>query len=178
MLQSRDKFKAGATSLEVIRNPQKYLDDHEAFELFELEEQIKRGGKDKFRFDLKYRNKQTEGTILFVDTKNYESLSGIFSGKNLDQLKAYFREITDFSQLRIVQQKRGSGMTIESFQVFLRKALLKETEAIYKSNEALFNAILDSSGDLVVFDQTSLKLYVESSEFLKGPICKILRLSD
>ena len=105
MLQSRDKFKVGATSLEVIRNPQKYLDDHEAFELFELEDQIKRGGKDKFRFDLKYQHKQNKGKIFFVDTKNYESLSGIFSGKNLDQLKAYFRESRNFRNFGLCSRK-------------------------------------------------------------------------
>ena len=139
MLQSRDKFKAGGTSLEVIRNPQKYLENHEAFELFELEDQITRGGKDKFRFDLKYRHKQTEGVVIFVDTKNYESLSSIFSNGNLDQLKAYFREITDFSQLRIVQQKRG-GMTIEGFKNNYQKMLKINASSFYNTNQSLFTS--------------------------------------
>jgi len=140
MLHTRDNCKARATSLEVIRNPQKYLDDHEAFELFELEEQIKRGGTDKFRFDLKYRHKVTVGTIIFVDTENYESLSGIFSGRNLDQLKAYFREITDFSQLRIVQQKRGA-MDLKGFKAVLQSAVLKDPVGVFNSNQALFRSI-------------------------------------
>jgi len=176
MLQSRDKFKAGATSLEVIRNPQKYLDDHEAFELFELEEQIKRGGKDKFRFDLKYRNKQTEGTILFVDTKNYESLSGIFSGKGLDQLKAYFREITDFSQLRIVQQKRGRGMTLEGFREVFLEVLKKNSSEIFAENPNLFAKLRLKDGTTVstidLFDE-----FLENAD-LSNQISSIVRLTE
>jgi len=177
MLQSRDKFKVGATSLEVIRNPQKYLDDHEAFELFELEDQIKRGGKDKFRFDLKYQHKQNKGKIFFVDTKNYESLSGIFSGKNLDQLKAYFREITEFSQLRIVQQKRGVHMTLESFAEVLRSAMKKDPNGFYSSNPNLFNS-LRINGRAIIGDVEDFELFLTSADFTGSSLAKILTFTQ
>ena len=121
-----DKLKAGGTSLEVIRNPAKYIDFNKS-SLKELEGLISEVGADKFRFDLKFST-NNGSVIIFVDTKNYDDLTQIF--KNIEQVKAYLREINDFSQLRIVQQGRP-GMTLEAFKLEWKKALISNNYEVF-----------------------------------------------
>ena len=116
MMQTKDKFKAGATTLEVVRHPEKYISAKYSSNLsnLELEDLISHAaGSGNFRFDAKWRvmDPQKPGYIqIFVDTKNYSRASNMFG--DLGQIKAYLREIDSFDQLYIIQQG-GRGVTRE-----------------------------------------------------------------
>lgn len=133
MLQTEHKFKAGATTLEVIRHPEKYISAKYSRRLsdLELEDLISHAaGSGNFRFDAKWRvmDPQKPGYIqIFVDTKNYSRASNMFG--DLGQFKAYLREIDSFDQLYIIQQG-GRGVTREQIINRLRKELLKPENLI------------------------------------------------
>ena len=133
MLQTEHKFKAGATTLEVIRHPEKYISAKYSKRLsdLELEDLISHAaGSGNFRFDAKWRvmDPQKPGYIqIFVDTKNYSRASNMFG--DLGQFKAYLREIDSFDQLYIIQQG-GRGVTREQIINRLRKELLKPENLI------------------------------------------------
>ena len=58
MMQTKDKFKAGATTLEVVRHPEKYISAKYSSNLsnLELEDLISHAaGSGNFRFDAKWR---------------------------------------------------------------------------------------------------------------------------
>lgn len=113
-MEGEAKFKAGATSLEVIRNPQKYIPKYSAtFSNMELEDVIAHADDaGEFRFDIKWeaKNQDNDRIYIFVDTKNYSRASNMF--EDLGQFKAYLRDIASFDQLYIIQQ--GNRMR-ESF---------------------------------------------------------------
>ena len=100
LMQSRDKFKAGATTLEVIHNAQKYIPSkyYNTLSDLQLEDLIAYADDaGDFRFDIKWStlNPKTKKSIsVFVDTKNYSSASNMF--KDLGQFKAYIRNIDSF----------------------------------------------------------------------------------
>ena len=129
MLESSDKFKAAATTLEVVKNPQKYISIKNLTNL-ELEDLISTAeGAGKYRFDIKWSAKIYDNNgigakvSIFVDTKNYSSASNMF--KDLKQFKAYLREINDFDQLYIIQQG-GRGVTREQIINRLKNVLNKD----------------------------------------------------
>ena len=102
LMQTKDKFKAGATTLEVIRHPEKYISAKYSKRLsdLELEDLISHAaGSGNFRFDAKWKIKNQDGkkVDIFVDTKNYSRASNMFG--DLGQFKAYLREIDSFDQL-------------------------------------------------------------------------------
>ncbi|EKX91991.1 hypothetical protein, partial [Alloprevotella sp. oral taxon 473] len=71
MMQTKDKFKAGATTLEVIRHPEKYISAKYSRRLsdLELEDLISHAaGSGNFRFDAKWKikNQDGEGIYIFV----------------------------------------------------------------------------------------------------------------
>ena len=133
MLQTEHKFKAGATTLEVIRHPEKYISAKYSRRLSDLELEgliSHAAGSGNFRFDAKWRvmDPQKPGYIqIFVDTKNYSRASNMFG--DLGQFKAYLREIDSFDQLYIIQQG-GRGVTREQIINRLRKELLKPENLI------------------------------------------------
>ena len=133
LMQTKDKFKAGATTLEVVRHPEKYISAKYSSNLsnLELEDLISHAaGSGNFRFDAKWRvmDPQKPGYIqIFVDTKNYSRASNMFG--DLGQFKAYLREIDSFDQLYIIQQG-GRGVTREQIINRLRKELLKPENLI------------------------------------------------
>ena len=106
LMQTEHKFKAGVTTLEVVRHPEKYISTKYSSNLsnLELEDLISHAaGSGNFRFDAKWSSKITttagaqQRIDVFIDTKNYTSASRMF--KDLGQFKAYLREIDSFGQL-------------------------------------------------------------------------------
>ena len=116
LMQPEHKFKAGATTLEVVRHLEKYISTKYSKRLSELELEgliSHAAGSGNFRFDAKWRviEAQKPGYVqIFVDTKNYSRASNMF--RDLGQFKAYLREIDSFDKLYIIQQG-GRGVTRE-----------------------------------------------------------------
>ena len=157
----------------MIRNPQKYVPDYK--QLSELEDVISTSGNGNFRFDLKFTSKS--GHDILVDTKNHNRLSQVFAGEgSMKQLKAYFAAITEFSQLRIVQQKRGSGMTLEGFRGVFLEVLKKNSSEIFAENPNLFAKLRLKDGTTVstidLFDE-----FLENAD-LSNQISSIVRLTE
>ena len=151
LMQTKDKFKAGATTLEVIRHPEKYISAKYSKRLsdLELEDLISHAaGSGNFRFDAKWKIKNQDGkkVDIFVDTKNYSRASNIFG--DLGQFKAYLENIDSFDQLYIIQQG-GRGVTREQIINRLRKELLKpenliEVFKIIRSKPSLNRELLEN----------------------------------
>lgn len=136
LMQTKDKFKAGATTLEVIRHPEKYISAKYSKRLsdLELEDLISHAaGSGNFRFDAKWKIKNQDGkkVDIFVDTKNYSRASNIFG--DLGQFKAYLREIDSFDQLYIIQQG-GRGVTREQIIDQLERAIAKDAKSVFNAN--------------------------------------------
>ena len=142
MMQTTDKFKVGATTLEVIRHPEKYISAKYSSRLsdLELEDLISHtAGSGSFRFDVKWRVKgpQKPGYVqILIDTKNYARASNMFG--DLGQFKAYLREIDSFDQLYIIQQG-GRGITREQIVAQLERAIAKDAESVYITNQKIWN---------------------------------------
>ena len=136
MMQTKDKFKAGATTLEVVRHPEKYISAKYSKRLsdLELEDLISHAsGSGNFRFDAKWKikNQDGEGIYIFVDTKNYSRASNMFG--DLGQFKAYLREIDSFDKLYIIQQG-GRGVTREQIIAQLERAIAKDAKSVFNAN--------------------------------------------
>lgn len=145
LLQSKDKFKAGATTLEVIHNAQKYIPSkyYNTLKGLQLEDVIAHADDaGDFRFDIQWSalDPKTKKSIsVFVDTKNYSSASNMF--KDLGQFKAYLGVIDNFDNLYIIQQG-GRGITREQIINRLKNVLNKgknkdEVFEIVWNNETL-----------------------------------------
>ncbi|MBR8707044.1 hypothetical protein IX324_002860 [Bacteroides pyogenes] len=155
LLQSKDKFKAGTTTLEVIHNAQKYIPSkyYNTLSDLELEDLIAYADDaGDFRFDIKWKafdaNKKVD---IFVDTKNYSSASNMF--KDLGQFKAYIRNIDNFDQLYIIQQG-GREVTKEQIVAQLEKAIAKDAESVLFENRVIWQSLgINSSADLECFCQ-------------------------
>ena len=152
LMQTEHKFKAGVTTLEVVRHPEKYISTKYSSNLsnLELEDLISHAaGSGNFRFDAKWSSKITttagaqQRIDVFIDTKNYTSASRMF--KDLGQFKAYLREIDSFGQLYIIQQG-GRGVTREQIIAQLERAIAKDAESVFESNESLWRQFNISSG--------------------------------
>ena len=144
LLETGDKFKAGATSLEVIRNIKSYLPAkfHSTLQKLELEDLISYADEaGDFRFDIKWQAKtldkfnQEREISIFIDTKNYSKVGNMF--KDLGQYKAYLREIDNFDQLYIIQQG-GRGITKEDIIKRLESAIAKDAEAVFDAKKSLW----------------------------------------
>ena len=148
LMQSTDKFKAGATTLEVIHNAQKYIPSkyYNTLKDLQLEDVIAHADDaGDFRFDIQWSSKIITNTgdqqtvNIFVDTKNYSSASNMF--KDLGQFKAYLGVIDNFDNLYIIQQG-GRGVTREQIINRLKNVLNKgknkdEVFEIVWNNETL-----------------------------------------
>ena len=139
LLETGDKFKAGATSLEVIRNIKSYLPAkfHSTLQKLELEDLISYADEaGDFRFDIKWKafdvNKEVS---IFIDTKNYSTARNMF--QNLGQYKAYLREINNFDQLYIIQQG-GRGITRKQVIERLESAIAKDAEAVFDAKKSIW----------------------------------------
>jgi len=156
LLETGDKFKAGATSLEVIRNIKSYLPAkfHSTLQKLELEDLISYADEaGDFRFDIKWKafdvNKEVS---IFIDTKNYSKVVNMF--KDLGQYKAYLRAIDNFDQLYIIQQG-GRGITKEDIIKKLESAIAKDAEGVYYAKKSIWlNMGIESAEDLKDFAKT------------------------
>lgn len=116
--------QAGATTLEVIHNAQKYIPSkyYNTLKGIQLEDVIAHADDaGDFRFDIQWSalDPKTKKSIsVFVDTKNYSSASNMF--KQLGQFKAYLGAIDNFDNLYIIQQG-GRGVTREQIINRLKK---------------------------------------------------------
>ena len=166
MMQTKDKFKAGATTLEVIRHPQKYISAKYSKRLsdLELEDLISHAsGSGNFRFDAKWKikNQDGEGIYIFVDTKNYSRAINMF--RDLGQFKAYLREIDSFDKLYIIQQG-GRGVTREQIIDQLEQAIAKDAKSVYTTNQKIWNELgIESGADL--YEKCSTKKLSTSELF-------------
>ena len=139
LMQSTDKFKAGATTLEVIHNAQKYIPSkyYNTLKGLQLEDVIAHADDaGDFRFDIQWSalDPKTKKSIsVFVDTKNYSSASNMF--KDLGQFKAYLGAIDNFDNLYIIQQG-GRGVTREQIINRLKNVLNKG-----KNKDEIFEVI-------------------------------------
>ena len=137
--------QAGATTLEVIHNAQKYIPSkyYNTLKDLQLEDVIAHADDaGDFRFDIQWSalDPKTKKSIsVFVDTKNYSSASNMF--KDLGQFKAYLGTIDNFDNLYIIQQG-GRGVTREQIINRLKNVLNKgknkdEVFEIVWNNETL-----------------------------------------
>ena len=137
MMQTTDKFKAGATTLEVIRHPEKYVSpDIVKLSNIELEGRILSTAA--HRFDVKWMaivENYEQPINVYVDTKNYTSVSDMF--RDLGQFKAYLGEISSFEQLRIIQQARP-GMSEEKVIKQLERMIAKDARSVFDVNRELW----------------------------------------
>lgn len=172
-MQTSDKFKAGGTSLEVIKNPSKYIENVDDLE--DLEDLISSTPAidGEFRFDILFTAKDNGITYkVFVDTKNYSATSGIFA--DLTQIKAYMKEIKTFKEFRIIQQER-QGINLENMKKAFQTAISKDPKSFYKSNETLFNKIIFNNNKIEnVEDFTD---FVKSIEFKNSPLSDIIKIT-
>ena len=167
MMQTKDKFKAGATTLEVIRHPQEYISAKYSRRLsdLELEDLISHAaGSGNFRFDAKWRvmDPQKPGYIqIFVDTKNYSRASNMFP--DLGQFKAYLREIDSFDKLYIIQQG-GRGVKRKQIIEQLEQAIAKDAKSVYTTNQKIWNELgIENGADL--YEKCSTKKLSKSEQF-------------
>lgn len=167
MLQTEHKFKAGATTLEVIRHPEKYISAKYSKRLSDLELEgliSHAAGSGNFRFDAKWRvmNPQKPGYIqIFVDTKNYSRASNMFG--DLGQFKAYLREIDSFDKLYIIQQG-GRKVTREQIIAQLEQAIAKDAKSVYTTNQKIWNELGIKSVD-ELYKKCSTKKLPKSEQF-------------
>ena len=133
--------QAGATTLEVIHNAQKYIPSkyYNMLKGLQLEDVIAHADDaGDFRFDIQWSalDPKTKKSIsVFVDTKNYSTANNMF--KNLGQFKAYIRDIDNFDQLYIIQQG-GRGVTREQIIAQLERSIAKDAEGVYYANKQLW----------------------------------------
>jgi len=166
MMQTKDKFKAGATTLEVVRHPEKYISAKYSSNLsnLELEDLISHAaGSGNFRFDAKWKIKNQDGKEIhiFVDTKNYSRASNMFG--DLGQFKAYLREIDSFDQLYIIQQG-GRKVTREQIIAQLEQAIAKDAKSVYTTNQKIWNKLGIKSVD-ELYEKCSTKKLSKSERF-------------
>ena len=134
--------QAGATTLEVIHNAQKYIPSkyYNTLKDLQLEDVIAHADDaGDFRFDIQWNAKSSpnaggkQTVNIFVDTKNYSSASNMF--KDLGQFKAYLGAIDNFDNLYIIQQG-GRGVTREQIINRLKNVLNKG-----KNKDEIFEVI-------------------------------------
>ena len=165
MLQT--EHKAGATTLEVIRHPEKYISAKYSRRLsdLELEGLISHAASSgNFRFDAKWRviEAQKPGYIqIFVDTKNYSRASNMFG--DLGQFKAYLENIDSFDQLYIIQQG-GRKITREQIIAQLEQAIAKDAKSVYTTNQKIWNKLGIKSVD-ELYEKCSTKKLSKSELF-------------
>ena len=172
MLQTKDKFKAVATTLEVIRHPEKYISTKYSSNLsnLELEGLISHvAGSGNFRFDAKWSSKITttagaqQRIDVFIDTKNYASTSRMF--KNLGQFKAYLENIDSFDQLYIIQQG-GREVTRDQIIAQFERAIAKDAKSVYTTNQKFWNKLGIKRVD-ELYEKCSTKKLSKSEQFQK-----------
>ena len=174
LMQSTDKFKAGATTLEVIHNAQKYIPSkyYNTLKGLQLEDVIAHADDaGDSRFDIQWNAKSSpnaggkQTVNIFVDTKNYSSASNMF--KDLGQFKAYLGAIDNFDNLYIIQQG-GRGVTREQIIAQLERAIAKDAESVFRAKPQLWKNM-----DIDNFEE--LKRLCQEQKLSQGPEYELFR---
>jgi len=162
-MQSTDKFKAGATTLEVIHNVQKYIPSkfYNTLSDLQLEDLIAYADDaGDFRFDIKWKALDANKKVsIFIDSKNYSSASNMF--KDLGQFKAYLGAIDNFDNLYIIQQG-GRGVTREQIIAQLERAIAKDAKSVFRAKSELWKNM-----DIDNFEE--LKRLCQEQKLSQGP---------
>ena len=159
--------QAGATTLEVIHNAQKYIPSkyYNTLKGLQLEDFIAYADDaGDFRFDIKWQAKtmklgREEKISIFIDTKNYSSASNMF--KDLGQFKAYLSIIDNFDQLYIIQQG-GRGVTRQQIIAQLERAIAKDAKSVFRAKSELWENM-----DIDNFEE--LKRLCQEQKLSQGP---------
>lgn len=163
LMQSTDKFKAGATTLEVIHNVQKYIPSkfYNTLSDLQLEDLIAYADDaGDFRFDIKWKALDANKKVsIFIDSKNYSSASNMF--KDLGQFKAYLGAIDNFDNLYIIQQG-GRGVTREQIIAQLERAIAKDAKSVFRAKSELWKNM-----DIDNFEE--LKRLCQEQKLSQGP---------
>ena len=163
--------QAGATTLEVIHNAQKYIPSkyYNTLKGLQLEDVIAHADDaGDFRFDIQWSalDPKTKKSIsVFVDTKNYSSASNMF--KDLGQFKAYLGAIDNFDNLYIIQQG-GRGVTREQIIAQLERAIAKDAESVFETKPQLWK-------NMGIRDLEELKRLCSRQGLSKDPNCQPFR---
>ena len=164
LTQTSDKFKAGATTLEVVKNPASYIPSKFSLQKLELEDLISYADDaGDFRFDIKWKalNESGKEVSIFVDTKNYSQAGNMF--KDLRQFKAYLGSIDNFDQMYYIQQG-GRGVNQQQIINRLQSVIKGDVDGVYKSNESLWRNI--KIGDnYPIINKTTFEQFVQSNIF-------------
>lgn len=163
LMQSTDKFKASATTLEVIHNVQKYIPSkfYNTLSDLQLEDLIAYADDaGDFRFDIKWKALDANKKVsIFIDSKNYSSASNMF--KDLGQFKAYLGAIDNFDNLYIIQQG-GRGVTREQIIAQLERAIAKDAKSVFRAKSELWKNM-----DIDNFEE--LKRLCQEQKLSQGP---------
>ena len=160
--------QAGATTLEVIHNAQKYIPSkyYNTLKGLQLEDLIAHADDTgDFRFDIQWSSKIITNTgdqqtvNIFVDTKNYSSASNMF--KDLGQFKAYLGAINNFDNLYIIQQG-GRGVTRQQIIAQLERAIAKDAKSVFRAKSELWKNM-----DIDNFEE--LKRLCQEQKLSQGP---------
>ena len=165
--------QAGATTLEVIHNAQKYIPSkyYNTLKGLQLEDFIAYADDaGDFRFDIKWQAKtmklgKEEKISIFIDTKNYSTASNMF--KDLGQFKAYLGAIDNFDNLYIIQQG-GRGVTREQIIAQLERAIAKDAESVFETKPQLWK-------NMGIRDLEELKRLCSRQGLSKDPNCQPFR---
>ena len=139
MMQTTDKFKAGATTLKSSVIQRSIISQSNIGKLSNIELEGTISDVGKYRFDIKwtgYSKFRKMPISVYVDTKNYASVSDMF--RDLGQFKAYLGEISSFEQLRIIQQARP-GMSEEKIIKQLERMIAKDARSVFDVNRDLWH---------------------------------------
>ncbi|MBD1260318.1 hypothetical protein HZY62_06950 [Maribacter polysiphoniae] len=164
MMQSANKFKAAATSLEVITNPNKYF--NQGVELIGLEDAIsaiKNSGR--FRFDIKFKTNSGEVIEILVDTKNYKNISGVFSDSGMKQFKAYLAKVKSFDELKIIQQNRPPNVTIDKMKNAFINAIKNDAKGVFDANQNLFKSLKNVENKTFIEDWEDFASFIGTEKF-------------
>jgi len=172
-LQTPDKLKAGATSLEVIRHSSNYIPSKFSLGKLELEDLISYADDaGDFRFDIKWgatkilTDGKKQSISIFIDTKNYSSASNMF--KDLRQFKAYLAKVNNFDEMYIIQQG-GRSVTQEEIIRQLERAIAKDAQSVFYAKQSLWESIgIDNFNKLKnMADSHSLSEFKQFSNMIK-----------
>ena len=157
---SYDKFKVAVTTIESLKE----LDKFEGITSIAFEERILKAQLNRCDIAI-----HIEEGVCFIETKNYQQVSGIFS--NIKQLEAYIKKIKSFKELLFVIQKRDKVQNVENVFLQLKKAIANDAEAAYNANKELWQTV-------GVKDAEQLVDALENNSLLNDALRKMIKLTD
>ena len=155
-----DKFKVAVTTIESLKE----LDKFEGITSIVFEERILKTQLNRCDIAI-----HIEKGVCFIETKNYQQVSGIFS--NIKQLEAYIKKIKSFKELLFVIQKRDKVQNVENVFLQLKKAIANDAEAVFDANEDLWQTF-------GVKNAEELRNALDNNSLLNDALSKMIKLTD